>query len=73
MNLYTLEKIQIPSSSVEISLSRRSMKKEIIIRVKSCNFRRPVKLGHAFANSGNPDETAPPFELSHHDFHCLLG
>ena len=35
-------------------------------RVKSGSF------GHTFANSGNPDETAP-YEPSHQDFHCLLG
>ena len=29
-------------------------------------------LGHTFANSGNPDETAP-YEPSHQDFHCLLN
>ena len=34
-------------------------------RVKSGKFR------HTFANSGNPDETAP-YEPSHQDFHCLL-
>ena len=30
------------------------------------------KFGHAFANSGNPDETAP-YEPSHQDFHCLFS
>ena len=40
-------------------------------RVKSGN-RTPGKFGHTFANSGNPDETAP-YEPSHQDFHCLLG
>ena len=29
------------------------------------------KFGHTFANSENPDETAP-YEPSHKDFHCLL-
>ena len=28
--------------------------------------------GHAFANNGNPDETAP-YEPSHQDLHCLLS
>ena len=36
-------------------------------RVKSGNFGHQV-----FANSGNPDETAP-YEPSHQDFHCLFG
>ena len=35
-------------------------------RVKSGKF------GHTFANSVNPDETAP-YEPSHQDFHCLLS
>ena len=30
------------------------------------------KLGHAFVNSGNPDETIS-YEPSHHDFHFLLS
>ena len=30
------------------------------------------KFGHTFANSVNPDETAP-YEPSHHDSHCLLS
>ena len=29
------------------------------------------KFGHTFANSENPDETAP-YEPSHLDFYCLL-
>ena len=37
------------------------------------SFRTSGKFGHTFANSGNPDETAP-YEPSHHqDFHCLLS
>ena len=28
-------------------------------------------LGHTFANTDNPDETAL-YEPSHQDFHCLL-
>ena len=35
-------------------------------------LRTPGKFGHTLANSVNPDETAP-YELSHQDFHCLLG
>ena len=34
-----------------------------------------VNFGHqvnTFANSGNPDETAP-YESSHQDFNCLLS
>ena len=38
-----------------------------LLRVKSGKF------GHTFANSGNPDETAPYYEPSHQDFHCLLN
>ena len=34
-------------------------------------LRTPGKFGHTFANSGNPDETAP-YEPSHQDFHCCL-
>ena len=34
-------------------------------------LRTPGKFGHTFADSGNPDETAP-YEPSHQDFHCLL-
>ena len=30
------------------------------------------KIGHTFANSVNPDETAPN-EHSHQDSHCLLS
>ena len=40
-------------------------------RVKSGNW-TSGKFGHTFANSGNPDETAP-YEPSHQDFHCLLS
>ena len=29
-------------------------------------------IGHSFANSGNPDETAP-YKPSHQNFHCLLS
>ena len=36
-------------------------------RVKAGKFGR-----HTFANSENPDETAP-YELSHQGFHCLLS
>ena len=39
---------------------------EKLYRVKSGKF------GHTFANSVNPDETAP-YEPSHQDFHCLLS
>ena len=35
-------------------------------------LRTPGKFGHTFANSGNPDETAP-YEPSHQDFHCVLS
>ena len=35
-------------------------------------IRTPGKFGYTFANSGNPDETAP-YEPSHQDFHCLLN
>ena len=41
-------------------------------RVKSSNFGHPSKFVHTFANSGNPDKTAPN-EPSHQDFHCLLS
>ena len=36
------------------------------------NFGHRVNFGHTYANSGNPDETAP-YEPSHQDFHCLLS
>ena len=35
-------------------------------------LRTPGKFGCTFANSGNPDETAP-YEPSHQNFHCLLS
>ena len=35
-------------------------------------LRTPGKFGHTFANSDDPDETAP-YEPSHQDFHCLLS
>ena len=35
-------------------------------------LRTPGKFGHTFANSGNPDETAP-YEPSFQDFYCLLS
>ena len=35
-------------------------------------LRIPSKFGHTFANSKNPDETAP-YEPSHQEFHCLLS
>ena len=35
-------------------------------------IRTSGKFGHTFANSGNPDETAP-YEPSHQDFHCSLS
>ena len=35
-------------------------------------LRTPGKWGHTFANSGNPDETAP-YEQFHQDFHCSLS
>ena len=35
-------------------------------------LRTSGKFGHKFANSVNPDETAP-YELSHQNFHCLLN
>ena len=41
-------------------------------RVKSGKFGHLVNSGHTFANSGNPDETAP-YEPSHQDLHCLLS
>ena len=41
-------------------------------KVQSGKIRTSGKFGHTFANSGNPDETAP-YEPSHHDFHCLLS
>ena len=34
----------------------------VAYRVKSGNFGHRVKIGHSFANSGNPDKTAP-YEL----------
>ena len=40
--------------------------------VKSGKIRTSGKFGHTFANSVNPDETAP-YEPSHQDFHCLLS
>ena len=39
-------------------------KRESIVRL----LRTSGKFGHAFANSGNPDETAP-----RQDFHCLFS
>ena len=42
------------------------------IRAKSGKIRTSGKFGHTFANSVNPDETAP-YEPSHRDFHCLLS
>ena len=44
-------------------MSNRDSFAYAVNRVKSGNFGR-----HTFANSGNPDETAP-----YEDFHCLLG
>ena len=35
-------------------------------------IRTSGKFGHTFANSVNPDETAP-YEPFHQDFHCLLS
>ena len=35
-------------------------------------LRTSGKFGHAFGNSGNPDEMAP-YEPSHQDFNCLLS
>ena len=35
-------------------------------------LRTPGKFGHAFANSGNPDETAP-CGPSNQEFHCLIS
>ena len=40
--------------------------------VMSINFAHQVQFGHTFANSGNPDLTAP-YEASHKDFHRLLS
>ena len=42
-----------------------------LFRVKSGKFGNQVN-PDTFANSGNPDETAP-YEPSHQDFHCLLS
>ena len=42
------------------------------IRVKSGKLRTSGKFRHTYANSENPDETAP-YEPSHQDFHCLLS
>ena len=42
------------------------------IRVKSVKFGHRVNSVNTFANSGNPDQTAP-YEPSHQDFHCLLS
>ena len=42
------------------------------VRVKSGKFGHQVNSDTHFANSGNPDETAP-YEPSHQDFHCLLS
>ena len=39
---------------------------------KGRSLRTSGKLGHKFAKSENPDETAP-YEPSHQDFHCLLS
>ena len=42
------------------------------LKGKVRKLRTPGKFEHTFANSGNPDETAP-YEPSHQDFHCLLS
>ena len=36
---------------------------------KVMKLRTPGKFGQTFANSGNPNETAP-YDPSHQDFHC---
>ena len=44
---------------------------KLAIRVKSGKFGHQVN-SDTFANSVNPDETAP-YERSHQDFHCLVN
>ena len=56
-----------PALSYQVTVSHT-----IDTRVKSGKFGRQVNFGHTFANSVNPDETAP-YEPSHQDFHCLLS
>ena len=42
-----------------------------VYRVKSGKFKHHGKFEHIFANSGDPNETAP-YESSHQDIHFLL-
>ena len=43
-----------------------------VIKGKVGSIRTSGKFGHTFANSVNPDETAP-YDPSYQDFHCLLS
>ena len=45
---------------------------QVSVSIKSGKFGHQVNSDTSFANSGNPDETAP-YEPSHQDFHCLLS
>ena len=50
----------------------RFQKYFLATRVKSGKFGHQLNSDTHFANSVNPDETAPS-EPSHQDFHCLLS
>ena len=43
-----------------------------IIQIKHISRVKLSKFGHTFANSVNPDETAP-YKPSRQNFHCLLS
>ena len=60
-------------SSIIYSLSASPRDHVSLIILGSSRVNSDIgKFGHVFANSGNPDETAP-YEPSHQDFHCLLS
>ena len=51
---------------------RNKEKACLLVRVKSGKLGHQVNSDTHFANSVNPDETAP-YEPSHPNFHCLLS
>ena len=59
------------SSLIKSAVLIRSLKIETIYG-KVGLIRTSGRFGHTFANSVNPDETAP-YDRSHLDFHCLLS
>ena len=70
----TEERVNITGDKLQLRLY---ISPKICISLLSCcdwyQYRvNSDKFGHTFANSGNPDETAP-YEPSHQDFHCLLS